>query len=128
MLVGESGVTRRVIAAAIVVHTELGPGLLEGIYQECLAYELEANGLHVRREVKVPVRYRGAVLQREYRIDLLVEGALVVEVKAIDRLTGLHRSQLLTYLKVSGVSVGLLLNFNVRRLRDGIQRAVAGQW
>ncbi len=128
MLVGDVELSNKVIAAAMAVHSELGPGLLESMYQECFVRELEANGLRVRREVPVPVRYRGVLLQREYRIDLLVENRLIVEVKAIERMTELHRSQLRTYLRVSGIPVGLLLNFNVQRLRDGIQRAVAGDW
>jgi GxxExxY protein len=123
VLVAEQ-VTEQVIGAAIEVHRELGPGLLESVYEECLCHELGLRGLEFRRQVPLPVRYKGADLDAGCRIDVLVEDAVVVEVKAVERLLGVHEAQLLTYLRLANKKVGLLLNFNVPRLKDGIVRRV----
>ena len=119
-----SETTEAIIGAAIEVHRELGPGLLESAYEACLFYELTLRGLDVLREVKLPITYKGVELDQGYKIDLLVQRSVVVEVKAVDRLDAIHEAQLLSYLKLSGCKVGLLLNFNVRVLRDGIKRMV----
>jgi GxxExxY protein len=113
-----------VVDAAFKVHTALGPGLLERAYQVCLAHELRKRGLRVRTEVPVVVNYDGVELDLSYRIDLLVEEEVVVEVKAISRLLPIHEAQLLSHLKLGGCRVGLLINFHVLRLRDGIVRMV----
>ena len=117
-------ITERIIAAAIDVHRALGPGLLESAYQACLARELELSGIPFEREKPLVVQYRGITVDCGYRLDFMVEGKVVVEIKAIDSLEGLHEAQLLTYLKVSGCKVGLLINFNVSLLRNGIVRRV----
>jgi GxxExxY protein len=115
---------RVVIGAGIKVHRALGPGLLESVYERCLWHELSVQGLAVRRQVPVPILYKGVALDEGYRVDLLVEAALIVEVKAIEALAAIHQAQLMTYLKLSGHRLGLLMNFNVARLRDGIRRVV----
>ncbi len=117
--------TSTIISAAIDVHKELGPGLLESAYETCLAYELADRGLNVRRQVAQPVTYRGLHMDCGYRIDLLVDG-VVVELKAVDSLNAVHKAQVLSYLKLSGCQVGLLINFNVKLLKDGVQRIVNG--
>jgi len=119
-----NAITEGIIGSAIAVHRELGPGLLESTYQACLAYELATRRLRVERQVHVPVVYRGTKLDCGYRIDLLVERTVLVELKAIERFDAIHSAQLLTYLKLSGLHVGLLINFNVALLRDGIRRIV----
>ena len=123
-IVGEVELSERVIEAALAVHAELGPGLLESTYRDCLLLELEARGLRAEREVAVPVRYRGRVLGKAFRVDVLVEGRLVVEVKAVEVVLGVHRAQVLTYLRLTGLGVGLLLNFNGVRMKDGIRRVL----
>ena len=117
-------ITEKVIGAAIAVHRELGPGLLESAYEACLAFELADLGLTVERQKALPVRYRGVKVDCGYRIDLLVEGKVIIELKAVERLEPIHEAQLLSYLKLSGCKVGLLINFNVRVLKDGIRRLV----
>lgn len=114
-----------VIGCALEVHRQLGPGLLESTYEHCIAREFSLRGLSFRSQVPVPVRYKGSNLDCGYRIDLLVEDALVVELKSVDKLAGIHRAQLITYMKLANISVGLLINFNVERLRDGIERYMA---
>jgi GxxExxY protein len=116
--------TSAVIGAGIDVHRLLGPGLFETVYDECLAWELEHRGLTVNRQVLVPVAYKEARLEASYRIDLLVEGKLVVEVKAVERILPVHEAQILTCMKMSRSPVGLLLNFNTPVLKDGIKRFV----
>ena len=113
-----------VIGAAIRVHTALGPGLLESTYEKCLIIELQQVGLVVDRQRSLPITYRGTVIENAYRMDLLVEGQLVVELKAVERLTPLDTAQLLTYLKLSGLGLGLLFNFHVPRMTEGIKRVV----
>jgi len=117
-------ITEIIIGAAMAVHRELGPGLLESAYEACLAYELPERGLSVERQKALRVRYRGVNVDCGYRIDLLVEGKVVVELKAVERLEAIHQAQLLSYLKLSGCKVGLLINFNVKVLKDGIRRLV----
>ncbi|MHB1156803.1 MAG: GxxExxY protein [Phycisphaerales bacterium] len=116
--------THRVIGAAIEVHKHLGPGLLESIYEQCLCYELEQLGLSIQRQVQLPVQYKQMRLELDYRMDIVVEAQLVVEVKAVMDVQPVHQAQLLTYLKLSGIRKGLLLNFHTARLRDGIHRMV----
>ena len=116
--------TESIIGAAIEVHRELGPGLLESTYEACLAYELMERGLKVERQKTLPVKYRGVNLDCGYRIDLLVENLVIVELKVVERLEAIHEAQLLSYLKLSGAPIGLLLNFNVIVLRRGIRRLV----
>jgi len=118
--------TETIIGAAIQVHRALGPGLLESAYEACLCFELTRRGLHVERQKAQPVRYDGLLVDCGYRLDVLVEGEVVLEVKAVRNLTPLHEAQLLTYLKLSGRRVGLLLNFNVKVLKDGLMRRVNG--
>lgn len=114
----------QVVDASLRVHSELGPGLLESAYEACLAYELRERGLEVISQLPLPVTYRGVRLEVGYRIDLLVGGGVVVELKAVARLLPLHEAQLLSYLKLSGHRIGLLLNFHSAQLRDGIRRMV----
>lgn len=117
-------VTEKILGAAIAVHRELGPGLLESAYEACLAYELVERGLHVEKQKALPITYRGINLDCGYRLDLLVENAVIVELKAVERLEAIHEAQLLSYLKLSQCPIGLLLNFNVIELRQGIRRLV----
>jgi GxxExxY protein len=117
-------VTGTVVDAAMKVHTALGPGLLESAYEACLVYELRKRGLKVLAQVALPVVYEDVRLDAGYRIDLLVEDAVVVELKAVERLVPVHEAQLLSYLKLSGKKAGLLINFNVLHLKDGIKRVV----
>jgi GxxExxY protein len=116
--------TRAVIGGAIEVHRAMGPGLLESAYEVCLEHELLARGLHCERQKPLPVVYRDVRLDCGYRIDLLVEGMILVELKAVSRILPIHQAQMLTYLKLSGVHVGLLLNFHVLRMKDGVHRYV----
>lgn len=117
-------ITESVIGAAIEVHRALGPGLLESAYEACLSFELTQRGLKVEQQKPLPVIYRGVKLDCGYRLDLVVEDAVIVEIKAVDRLAPIHEAQLLSYLRLSGYKVGLLLNFNVRVLKYGIRRLV----
>lgn len=119
-------ITEEVIGAAIEVHRALGPGLLESAYCQCLCYELRLRKLPFRLESPLPVIYKGLRFNCGYRLDLLVADEVVVEVKAIERLAPVHEAQLLTYLRLGGWKVGLLINFNVPLLRDGIVRRVLG--
>jgi GxxExxY protein len=114
--------TEKVIGSAIEVHRALGPGLLEGAYEQCMAHELKLNGFAIRLQVPVPVRYKGVDLDCAYRIDLLVEEQVIVELKCVEHLTPLHEAQLLTYMKMTRIETGLLINFNVPRLADGVRR------
>jgi GxxExxY protein len=123
---GVNSITERIISSAIAVHKELGPGLLESAYEACLMHELLTNGVSVERQKELPVKYRGVQIDCGYRLDLLVEDQVVVELKSVDRLESIHEAQVLSYLKLSGYQIGLLLNFNVRFLKDGIRRFVNG--
>ena len=114
--------TGKVIGAAIEVHKTLGPGLLESVYEECLCRELALNEISFERQKSLPVEYKGMMLDCGYRLDLLVEGRLIVELKSCDTLQPIHEAQLLTYLKLTNMKAGLLINFNVPVLKDGIKR------
>ena len=116
--------TETIIGSAIAVHQELGPGLLESAYEACLVYELLQRGLSIQQQKALPVNYRGVKVDCGYRIDLLVENNVIVELKAVERLEPIHEAQLLSYLKLSGYRVGLLINFNVKILKQGIKRLV----
>jgi GxxExxY protein len=120
----EKELTRQIIGAAIEVHRELGPGLVESAYQACLARELALRDLPVEQEKPLPVEYKGLRLDCGYRLDFIVAGKVVVELKAVDTIHRIHEAQLLTYLKLTGCRVGLLINFNVPVLKDGIRRRV----
>jgi GxxExxY protein len=120
------GVSHAVVGAAIEVHKLLGPGLLESIYEAALDQELRLQGLWVDRQVSVPLLYKGCPLELRARLDLIVEKLVVVEVKAVARLLPIHRSQLLTYLRLTNHTVGLLINFNVELLRHGVRRVLNG--
>ncbi len=114
--------TGKIIGCAIEVHRVLGPGLLESTYQQCFARELHLNGFAFKLEHPLPVEYKGVRLECGYRIDILVEDRLIIELKAVDKIKGIHKAQLLTYMKLCSIDTGLLINFNVQRLKDGIQR------
>ena len=122
----EEAAAKQVLDSAMKVHTALGPGLLESAYEVCLDYELSKRGINVSKQVPIAVRYDGVQLELGYRLDLLVDGKVVVEVKAVERLLPLHHAQLLSYLKLGGYKIGLLLNFHTLHLRDGIKRIVNG--
>jgi len=120
----DSDLSERVIGSAIEVHRHLGPGLLESAYEECLCFELKQFGIEHRRQVPLPVIYKDVRLDCGYRMDIVVERALVLEIKAIDRLTPVHEAQMLTYLKLSGLRIGFLMNFNVELFKHGLKRIV----
>ena len=120
----EQTLTRNIISAAIDVHRALGPGLLESAYQACLCRELELHRLRFRQQVELPLVYKDVKLDCGYRIDFIVEEKVVVELKAVEGMLPVHQAQLLTYLQLSGLRVGLLINFNVPVLKDGIRRRV----
>jgi GxxExxY protein len=121
------GITRSIIGAAIEVHRALGPGLLESAYEACLAFALVSCGLTVETQKPLPLVYHDVKLECGYRIDLLVAGSVVVEVKSVEALAPIHEAQIISYLKLSGCKVGLLINFNVCVLKDGIRRFVNGK-
>ncbi len=116
--------TSKIILSAMQVHTELGPGLLESLYEASLEIELQSVGLTVKRQVDVPVLYKGKELGIGFRADMIVEGMIVLELKSVETLLQIHRAQLITYLKILNLPVGLLINFNTIHLRDGIRRCV----
>ena len=120
----ENQLSHEIIGAALEVHRALGPGLLESAYEECLAREFSIRGMAFERQVPLPVSYKGAAVDAGYRVDFVVSGLVIVELKAVDALLPIHAAQLLTYLKLSDKRLGLLINFNVVRLRDGLQRVV----
>ncbi|HFD32527.1 MAG TPA: GxxExxY protein [Gammaproteobacteria bacterium] len=113
-----------IIDSAMKVHTALGPGLLESAYEACLKYELASKNIHVLNQVILPVKYYGIKIEAGYRLDLLVEDKVIVELKAVDKIHPLHEAQLLSYLKLANKKVGLLINFNVSRLKYGIKRII----
>ena len=120
-----NAITEAIIGAALAVHTELGPGLLESAYDSCLAFELMDHGYAIERQKGLPIVYRGRTLDCGYRLDLLVEGCVVVEVKTVERFDRVHTAQVISYLRLTGCKVGLLLNFHVRWfVRDGVRRVV----
>lgn len=116
----------KVIGACIEIHRELGPGLLESAYEECLAYELSKSGLRFERQKPLPVRYKEVKLDCGYRLDFVIEGTLIVEIKAVTELLPIHEAQLLTYLKLEKQPLGLLINFNVPTLKQGVKRVAQG--
>jgi GxxExxY protein len=119
-------VSHAVITAAMKVHSELGAGLLESAYQACLHHEMQEAGIRAACQVGLPVVYRGVKLEIGYRMDLLVEDVVIVEIKSVDAISPIHQAQIISYLKLSGRSLGLLINFNVVHLKDGIKRFVNG--
>ena len=116
--------TERILGAAIEVHKTLGPGLLESAYEECLCHELNLRGLRFERQITVPVAYKGINLDCGYKLDLLVESTVILELKCVERITSIHEAQLLTYMKLLNKPVGFIINFNVPVLRAGIVRKV----
>jgi GxxExxY protein len=114
--------TGLIIGAAIEVHRNLGPGLLESTYEECLIYELNKLGLSTQRQLELPIIYKGKALESKYRLDILVDNQIIIELKSCKRLEPIHEAQILTYLKMANLSLGLLINFNVQLLKDGIKR------
>lgn len=116
------GVAREIVDAGLKVHRTLGPGLLESAYEQCLAHELSLRGVPVQRQVALPVVYEGLQLDAGYRLDAVVGNSVIVEVKAVEALSRLHEAQVLTYLKLSKLKLGLLMNFNVALFRDGVRR------
>ena len=123
-----SDVTERIIAAALKVHSAIGPGVLESVYKTCMAHELKKLGIVVSYEVTLPVVYDGLKLDSGFRIDLLVEDLVVVELKCVEALLPIHKTQLLTYLRLSNKPIGLLLNFNVVHMREGIKRILNNKY
>ena len=122
----ENQISAIILDAAIAVHTALGPGLLESSYLACLVYELVARGLKVQTQVPLPINYRGVLIDAAYRLDLVVDDLVIIELKAVERLMPIHEAQLLSYLKLSGKRLGLLINFHVLRVKDGYKRIVNG--
>lgn len=120
----ENELSNKIIGCAIDVHKQLGPGLLESAYQECLRYELELIGLRVKKEIPMPIVYKDVKLDHGYRMDLLVEDKVVIEIKTVELLNDVHTSQVLTYLKLGNYKLGLLLNFYVSILKNGIKRVI----
>ena len=118
----ENIITEKIISCAIEVHKNLGPGLLESAYEECLFYELQQLEVNVKKQVPLPLVYKEIKLDAGYRIDLLVENKVIVEIKSVDAIADIHKAQLMTYMKLAGIKVGLLINFNVTKLKDGIVR------
>ena len=121
-----NAVSGRIVDAAYLIHTELGPGLLESVYSVVLADALRAAGLVVEREVPVPIRFRGKVFEEGFRADLIVEGRVIVELKSVEQLARVHAKQLMTYLRLSGMPLGLLINFGGERLKGNIERIANG--
>jgi GxxExxY protein len=122
----ENDITQKVIGAAIEVHKELGPGLLESAYEICLAKELELAGVRFRRQVELPLVYKDVRTDVGYRLDLLVEEKVIIEIKSVEALNDVHLAQVLTYLKLTELHIGLLINFNVAQVRTGIRRIING--
>jgi GxxExxY protein len=120
----ENDISKEIIGCAIEVHKQLGPGLLESAYQECLYYELIRAGLNVQKEVPRPIVYKDIKLDHGYRIDLLVEEKIVVEIKTVESFTDVHLAQILTYMKLGNYKLGLLINFHVTMLKNGIKRVI----
>ena len=117
-------ISKQIIGAAIEVHRTLGPGLLETAYESCLDYELSQHGMTVERQKQLPIVYKKVVVDAAFRLDMLVNEKVIVELKAVEQVYPIHKAQLLTYLKLSGLELGLLINFNVRVLKDGLSRVI----
>ena len=122
----ENGIGTQIVSAALAVHSAVGPGLLESAYELCLTHELVKRRMRVRNQVYVPIRYDGLVIENGYRLDLLVEDLVIVELKSVEGILPVHRGQVLSYLRLSGFRLGYLLNFNVAHMRNGITRLVNG--
>jgi GxxExxY protein len=122
----ENDISGKIIGAAIEVHKKLGPGLLESAYEECLCCEMQLRGIEFKRQVPLQLNYKGVVLDCGYRLDLLVEDKVIVELKSIEGLEPIHEAQMLTYLKLRNAWLGLIINFNVIMLKDGVRRLVNG--
>ena len=122
----ENEVAKQIVAAAYRVHTSLGPGLLESVYEVVLAYELEQRGLHTVRQQAVPIVYQGIRIEMGFRADLIIEDQVIVEIKSVDAVAPVHKKQLLTHLRLADKRLGLLINFNVALIKDGITRIVNG--
>lgn len=120
----EEGLTEKIIGAAIEVHKYLGPGLLESAYEECLCHELNLRGLKFERQKPIPLEYKGIKIDCGYRLDIVVEEKVILEIKTVDAITPVHEAQLLTYLRLANLKVGLILNFNVPVLKGGIRRMI----
>jgi len=118
----EDPLTRKIIGLAIEVHKHLGPGLLESAYRDCLCYELQTNNLHFEKEKILPLHYKGIDIVNGYRLDIIVENQIILELKTVEKILPIHKAQLITYLKLSGIETGLLINFHVTLLKDGIER------
>ncbi|MDF7806152.1 GxxExxY protein [Pontiellaceae bacterium B12219] len=123
-MTADRALTEKIIGAAMEVHSYWGPGLLESIYEKSLAHELSLQGINVHRQVPLDLKYKDLELDDKFALDLMVEGRVIVELKVVKELTPIHQAQLMTYMKLTDCSVGLLINFNVTRLRDGIRRIV----
>ena len=121
-----NNISSKIIGAAIEVHKELGPGLLESVYEACLCQELKKQGLSFDSQVDLPIIYKGEITDKTYRVDILVENCVVVELKAVDTITPIHEAQLFTYMKLLQINLGLLINFNVEILKNGIRRRILG--
>jgi GxxExxY protein len=119
-----NAITHEIIGSSISVHSEFGPGMLESAYERCLAFELAQRGLRVERQVLLPLTYKGITIDAGYRLDLLVDGRVIVEIKAVEEVHLIHKAQLLCYMRLSGCRVGLIINFNVTRLADGVTRMI----
>jgi GxxExxY protein len=117
-------IARQIVDSALSVHKALGPGLLESVYEQCLAYELRSRSLRVASQIPLPVHYREVQIEIGFRIDMVVNDLVLIEVKAVERILAVHEAQLLTYLKLSGKPLGLLVNFNVPVIKDGIRRLI----
>jgi GxxExxY protein len=122
----ENSITQKIIGCAIKVHKSLGPGLLESAYQACLYYEMVKSGLQVEKEKPLPLVYEEVKLDCGYRLDFIVEGKIIVEIKSVECLNDIHLAQVLTYLKLTGNQLGLIINFNVLKLTEGVKRVVNG--
>jgi GxxExxY protein len=126
MVMSENDIAHKILGCAFEVHKALGPGLLESAYQECLCYKLQQSGLSIHKEKPMPLIFEGVTLECGYRIDILVENKVVIEIKSIDALNDVHLAQILTYMKLGNYKLGLLLNFNVALLKQGIKRVING--
>ena len=122
----ENEVAKEIVDACFQIHKKLGPGLFESVYEEVMAYELDKRGLFIRRQAPIPVMYDDVKLELGFRADILVQDIVIVEIKSIEAIAAVHQKQLLTYLKLAGMKLGLLINFNVPLIKDGIQRIVNG--
>ena len=120
----DENLTERILGAAIEVHRHLGPGLLESAYETCLCHELHLRGLAFQRQVSLPIDYKGVKLDAGYRIDILVENRVILELKCVQEIAAIHEAQLLTYLRLTGAKVGLILNFHVPVMKQGIKRMI----